>query len=72
MKFNNEIYKIHEVNNFRDIIKATVEKYPDNVAYKFKKNFKKDDECVVEKKYKRNQNGNRGIFNSIIKSRIGK
>lgn len=52
MKFNNEIYKIHEVNNFRDIIKATVEKYPDNVAYKFKKNFKKDDECVVEKKYK--------------------
>ena len=52
MKFNNEIYKIHEVNNFRDIIKATVEKYPDNVAYKFKKNFKKDDECVVDKKYK--------------------
>lgn len=55
MKFNNEIYKIHEVNNFRDIIKATVEKYPDNVAYKFKKNFKKDDECVVEKNIKKSK-----------------
>lgn len=52
MKFNNEIYKAHEVKDFRDIIKFTTQKYPNNVAYKFKKNFKKDNECVVEKTYK--------------------
>lgn len=52
MKFNNEIYKAHEVKDFRDIIKITTQKYPNNVAYKFKKNFKKDNECVVEKTYK--------------------
>ena len=52
MKFNNEIYKAHEVNDFRDIIKITTQRYPNNVAYKFKKNFKKDNECVVEKTYK--------------------
>ena len=47
MKFNNEIYKAHEVKDFRDIIKITTQKYPNNVAYKFKKNLKKDNECVV-------------------------
>ncbi len=52
MKFNNEIYKAHEVKDFRDIIKITTQRYPNNVAYKFKKNFKKDNECVVEKTYK--------------------
>lgn len=52
MKFNNEIYKAHEVKDFRDIIKITTQKYPNNVAYKFKKNLKKDNECVVEKTYK--------------------
>lgn len=52
MKFNNEIYKAHEVKDFRDIIKFTTQKYPNNVAYKFKRNFKKDNKCVVEKTYK--------------------
>ena len=52
MKFNNEIYDAHKVNDFRELINATVEKYPDNIAYKFKKNFNKSNECVVEKTYK--------------------
>ena len=51
MKFNNELYKIHEINNFRDMINATVEKYPNNVAYKFKQNLGKQNEVVVEKTY---------------------
>lgn len=51
MKFNNEIYDTHEVNNFRDLIEATLERYPNNVAYKFKKNFGKSDEYSVEKTY---------------------
>lgn len=41
MKFNNELHKIHEINNFREMIDYTVEHYPNNIAYKFKKNFKK-------------------------------
>ena len=39
MKFNNEIHKIHEISNFKEMINYTVEHYPDNIAYKFKKNF---------------------------------
>ena len=52
MKFNNELHKIHEINNFREMIDYTVEHYPNNIAYKFKKNFKKENECLVEKTYK--------------------
>ena len=52
MKFNNQIYDAHEVNNFRELINATVERYSNNVAYKFKKNLGKEDEYVVEKTYK--------------------
>lgn len=52
MKFNNELYKIHEISNFREMINATVEKYPNNVAYKFKKNVSKKDNTVIEKTYK--------------------
>ena len=52
MKFNNELYKAHEVSNFKELISATTEKYGDNVAYKFKKNLGKEDEYVVEKTYK--------------------
>ena len=52
MKFNNELHKIHEINNFREMIDYTVEHYPNNIAYKFKKNFKKENEILVEKTYK--------------------
>ena len=52
MKFNNKLYDSHEVNNFKELINATVENYGDNIAYKFKKNLGKEDEYVVEKTYK--------------------
>ena len=52
MKFNNELYKTHEVTDFRELISSSVERYADNVAYKFKKNLGKEDEYVVEKTYK--------------------
>lgn len=52
MKFNNEIHDIHEIHDFRELINASVERYPDNTAYKFKRNFGKSNECVVEKTYK--------------------
>ncbi|MBE5805268.1 MAG: long-chain fatty acid--CoA ligase [Clostridiales bacterium] len=56
MKFNNELYDVHEVNNFKELITATVEKYGDNIAYKFKKNLGKENEEVVEKTYKEIKN----------------
>lgn len=52
MNFNNELYKIHEINNFKELINYTVGKYPNNIAYKFKKNLKQSDEYIVEKTYK--------------------
>lgn len=52
MKFNNEIYDAHVINNFRELIDASVEKYPDNIAYKFKRNLGKSNECVIQKTYK--------------------
>lgn len=52
MKFNNELYDTHKINNFKELINSTVERYPNNTAYKYKINFGKSDECVVEKTYK--------------------
>ena len=52
MKFNNKIYNTREINNFKELIDGTVERYPDNVAYKFKKNLGKENETVIEKTYK--------------------
>ena len=40
-KLNSEIYKIDEIYNFRDLVNHSANKYPDNVAYKFKKNLGK-------------------------------
>lgn len=51
MKFNNKIYDIHEISNFREMIDATIERYPNNIAYKFKKNLGKKNEYVEEKTY---------------------
>ena len=56
MKFNNELYETHKIDNFRELIDNTVDKYPDNIAYKFKKNLGKSDECVIEKTYREIKN----------------
>ena len=66
MKFNNEIYNTHEINNFKEMINATVEKYPNNIAYKFKKNFGKSNECVIEKTYKQIENEIRCFSTALL------
>ena len=66
MKFNNEIYDTHNVENFRDLINYTCEKYPDNIAYKFKKNLGKSDEYVVEKKYKEVREDVKGFSTALL------
>ena len=66
MKFKNKIYEAHSVNNFRELIKATVEKYPDKVAYKFKKNLGKANECVIEKTYNEIKKEIEGLATSLL------
>ena len=50
-KLNSEIYKIDEIYNFRDLVTHSANKYPDNVAYKFKRNLGKPNQEVIEKTY---------------------
>lgn len=52
MKFNNELYEAREINNFKELISSTVEKYPENIAYKYKNNLSKNSGKIIEKKYK--------------------
>ena len=66
MKFNNELYDVYEVNNFKELITATVEKYGDNIAYKFKKNLGKENEEVVEKTYKEIKNEVEGFSTALL------
>ena len=51
-KLNSEIYKADEIKNFKELIERSAEKYPDNVAYKFKRNLGKPNQEIVEKTYK--------------------
>lgn len=51
-KLNSEVYEIDEISNFRELINTAVGKYPDNIAYRFKKNIGKPDQYMVEKTYK--------------------
>lgn len=51
-KLNSEIYQADEINNFRELTKHSLEKYPNNVAYKFKINLGKPNQEVIEKTYK--------------------
>jgi long-chain acyl-CoA synthetase len=66
MKFNNRIYDIHRVNNFRELINATVERFPENIAYKFKRNLGKSDEYIVEKTYTQIKKEVEGFSTSLL------
>lgn len=51
-KLNSEVHKIHEIKDFRELINKSIEKYGNNIAYKFKKNLGKPNQHLVEKTYK--------------------
>ena len=50
-KLNSELYKIDEIRDFKELINIAVNKYPNNVAYKFKKNLGKPNQEIIEKTY---------------------
>ena len=66
MKLNNELYKVHHIENFKDMIDKTVEKYPNNVAYKFKKNLGKENETIIEKTYSEINKEIEGFATSLL------
>ena len=51
-KLNSEVYQADEIKDFRELLNRSAEKYPNNVAYKFKENLGKPNQRVVEKTYK--------------------
>lgn len=50
-KHDCHVYEIERVNNFREMIDRSCEKYKDHVAYKFKINLGKKDQQIIEKTY---------------------
>lgn len=51
-KLNSEVYKVDDVNDFRELLNRSAEKYPDHIAYEFKENLGKENQKVVKKTYK--------------------
>lgn len=49
---NSKVYNAEPVYSFKDLLNNTAERYPDNIAYKFKKNLGKEDEKVIEVTYR--------------------
>ena len=51
-KLNSEVYKVDDVNDFRELLNRSAKKYPDHVAYEFKENLGKKHQKIVKKTYK--------------------
>ena len=47
-----KIYEPDQIENYRDLINRTVEKYPNNIAYKYKKDINSEKIEYIEKTYK--------------------
>ncbi len=47
-----KVYNSEPVYSFKDLLNNTAERYPNNIAYKFKKNLGEKDEKIVEITYK--------------------
>ena len=51
-RHNCHVYEIERVNNFKEMIDRSCEKYKDHVAYKYKINLGKENQEIIEKTYK--------------------
>ena len=46
------VHKAQEINNYRELLKMVEEKYPENIAYKYKKDITAKEPKYIEKTYK--------------------
>lgn len=51
-RLNSEVYKVDDVNDFRELLNRSAKKYPNHVAYEFKENLGKKNQKIVKKTYK--------------------
>ena len=65
-KHNCHVYKIERVNNFKEMIDRSCEKYKDHIAYKFKINLGKENQELVEKSYGRIKEEIEGLATSLL------
>lgn len=61
-----KVYDHEELYNFRELIEKTVERYPNKVAYKYKKFKNKDEFEYVEKTYKQFQEDIKALSTSFL------
>lgn len=47
----NKIYEVEKVENFKELLNRTVKKYPNNIAYKYKKDYEVKKPEYTEKTY---------------------
>ena len=50
-RHNCHVYEIERINNFKEMIDRSSNKYGDHIAYKFKINLGKPDQEIIEKSY---------------------
>lgn len=65
-KHNCHIYEIERVNNFKELIDRSCEKYKNHVAYKFKINLGKKNQEIIEKTYGRIKEEIEGFGTSLL------
>lgn len=65
-KHNCHVYPIERVNNFKEMIDRSCEKYKDHIAYKFKRNLGKPNQQIIEKTYGRIKEEIEGLGTSLL------
>lgn len=65
-KHNCHVYPIERINNFKEMIDRSSEKYGNHVAYKFKINFGKENQEIVEIKYSQVKEEIEGLGTSLL------
>ena len=65
-KHNCHVYPIERINNFKEMIERSCEKYKDHVAYKYKINLGKANQEIIEKTYGRIKEEIEGFGTSLL------
>ena len=65
-KHNCHVYPIERVNDFKEMIDRSCEKYKDHVAYKYKINLGKENQEIIEKTYGRVKEEIEGLGTSLL------